>query len=60
MAKTLTLKQAQVGGKKQASLQYFLTEFAVSIGITADKARYNKAWHKLWCRIHRLGLFKKA
>jgi len=56
----LTLRQAQGGRKKQVSLQHFLTEFAVSIGTTADKAQYNKAWHTLWCRIHRLGLFKQA
>lgn len=56
----LTLKQAQVGGKRQQALQYFLTDFAVGIGFKADKGRYNKAWHKLWCRIHKLNLFKVA
>ena len=42
---------------RQARLQYLLTEFAVSIGFKADKTRYNRAWHKLWVNIHRLGLF---
>ena len=51
---------AQRGGTKQKALQYILTDFAVSIGIKADKIHYNKAWHRLWVRIHNLGLFKVA
>ena len=43
--------------QKQRDLQYFLTDFAVTIGIKADKAKYNRAWHRLWCRIHQLRLF---
>jgi hypothetical protein len=45
------------GGAKQKCLQYILTDFAIEIGMKADKERYNKAWHKLWCRIAKLKLF---
>lgn len=45
---------------KREQLQYFLTDFAISIGFKADKARYNRAWHRLWCRIHKLNLFPKS
>lgn len=51
---------AQRGGAKQKALQYILTDFAISVGIKADKTHYNQAWHKLWCGIHKLGLFKVA
>lgn len=46
------------GGAKQKCLQYIITDFAIEIGIKADKERYNKAWHKLWRRIAKIGLFK--
>lgn len=46
------------GGAKQKSLQYFITDFAVEVGFKADKQRYNKAWTKLWKRIHRIKLFR--
>ena len=49
---------AKKGGAKQKTLNYLITNFAVEIGYKADKERYNKAWHKLWCSIHRIGLFK--
>ena len=49
---------AKKGGAKQKTLQYLITSFAVEIGYKADKERFNKAWHKLWCNIHRIGLFK--
>ena len=44
--------------QKEKSLQYYITDFSVEINYKADKERYNKAWHKLWCRISKLGLFK--
>lgn len=47
------------GGAKEKCLQYCITDFAIEIGIKADKEKYNKAWHKLWCRISKIGLFKK-
>jgi hypothetical protein len=47
------------GGAKQKCLQYIITDFAIEIGMRADKEKYNKAWHKLWCRIGRLNLFKE-
>jgi len=43
--------------QKEKSLNYYITDFSVEINYQADKERYNKAWHKLWCRIHKLGLF---
>ena len=46
------------GGAKDKVLRYLITDFAIEIGIKADKDRYNKAWHKLWCRISKLNLFK--
>ena len=46
------------GGAKQKVLNYLITNFAVEIGYKADKTKYNKAWHKLWVNIHRIGLFK--
>lgn len=44
---------AKKGGAKQKTLQYLITNFAVEIGCKADKEKFNKAWHKLWCNIHR-------
>ena len=46
--------------QKEKSLNYYITDFSVEIGFTASKERYNKAWHKLWCRIHKLGLFNDS
>ena len=46
------------GGAKQKSLRYFITDFAIEVGFKADKQRYNKAWTKLWKRIHRIKLFE--
>lgn len=45
-------------GAKEKCLRYCITDFAIEIGVKADKIKYNKAWHKLWCRIARLGIFK--
>jgi hypothetical protein len=42
---------------KYKALQYCITDFAIEVGIKADKEKYNKAWHKLWCRIDKLRLF---
>jgi hypothetical protein len=44
--------------KKEKSLQYYITDFAVEIGYKAGKERYNKSWGKLWRRIATIGLFK--
>ena len=44
--------------QKEKSLNYYITDFAVEIGYKVDKERFNKAWHKLWCRISKLGLFE--
>lgn len=44
---------------KKESLQYFITDFVIEVGIKADKERYNKAWTKLWKRIHRIKLFEE-
>lgn len=49
---------AKKGAAKYKCLQYCITDFAIEVGIKADKDKYNKAWHKLWCRINKLGLFK--
>ena len=49
---------AKKGGAKHKTLQYLITNFAVEIGFKADKKEYNKAWHKLWCNIAKIGLFK--
>ena len=49
---------AKKDGAKEKCLHYLITDFAIEIGMKADKTRYNKAWHKLWCRIAKLGLFK--
>ena len=49
---------ASKNGAKYKCLQYCITDFAIEIGVKADKEKYNKAWHKLWCRISKLGLFK--
>ena len=46
------------GGAKHKNLQYLITNFAVEIGYKADKEKFNKAWHKLWCGIAKIGLFK--
>ena len=45
-------------GAKHKALRYLITNFSVEIGFKADKERYNKAWHKLWCGIAKIGLFK--
>lgn len=50
---------AKKGGAKDKLLRQFITEFAIEIDYKADKDKYNKAWHKLWCRIARIELFKK-
>ena len=52
------LQMAKKGGAKHKTLQYLITNFAVEIGFKADKKEYNKAWHKLWCGIARIGVFK--
>jgi hypothetical protein len=44
-------------GAKHKTLRYLITNFSVEIGFKADKERYNKAWHKLWCGIAKIGLF---
>jgi hypothetical protein len=49
---------ATQGKAKYKCLQYLITNFPVEIGYKADKERYNKAWHKLWCGISKLKLFK--
>jgi hypothetical protein len=41
---------------KKDLLQYFITDFSVEICGKMEKTRYNKAWHKLWCRISKLGI----
>ena len=43
---------------KYKCLQYLITNFSVEISYKCDKERYNKAWHKLWCGIAKIGLFK--
>ena len=57
----LTYKKEKImaikNGAKHKTLRYLITDFSVEIGFKADKERYNKAWHKLWCRISKLGLF---
>lgn len=52
-------KMAKKGGAKHKTLQYLITNFAVEIGFKADKKEYNKAWHKLWCGIAKIRLFKE-
>lgn len=48
---------------KQSRLQAILTEFSMEVGLPTlkngkvDKVRYNKAWHRLWCRLHKMKLF---
>ena len=49
---------AKKHGAKQKTLQYLITNFAVEICPNVKKDKFNKAWHKLWCNIHRIGLFK--
>lgn len=51
-------RMAKKHGAKQKTLQYLITDFAVEICPKVDKEKFNKAWHKLWCRIYRIGLFK--
>ena len=48
---------AEAHKAKYKALQYCITDFAVEIGVKADKEKWNKAWHKLWCRIDKLKLF---
>ena len=48
---------AKKHGAKQKTLQYLITNFAVEICPNVTKDKFNKAWHKLWCRIAKLGLF---
>lgn len=50
---------AQRDGAKQRALQAILTQFAIEIGMTAKKEKFNAAWHRLWCRIHRIRLFSE-
>ena len=45
---------------KYKTLQYLITNFSIEIGYKADKKRYNKAWHKLWCGINKIGLFSDS
>jgi len=45
-------------GAKYKCLQYCITDFVIEVGIKVNKEKYNKAWHKLWCRINKMGLFK--
>jgi hypothetical protein len=49
---------AKKHGAKQKTLQYLITAFAVEISPKVKSDKFNKAWHKLWCNIHRIGLFK--
>lgn len=58
MEKKKENKMAKKGGAKHKVLQNLITNFAVEIGFKADKTQYNKAWHKLWCNISKIGLFK--
>ena len=46
------------GGAKQKTLRYLITEFAVGICPNVKKDKFGKAWHKLWCGIAKIGLFK--
>ena len=46
------------GGAKQKTLQYLITAFAVEICPNVKKDAFNKAWHRLWCGIAKIGLFK--
>ena len=61
-----TPKLSSRGKRLQQSLQAYLTEFAINIGIPTlpngkcDKQRYNQAWLKLWQKIHRLNLLPKG
>jgi len=47
------MKNIKTWSEKKKTLQYLITDFAISIGFKADKERYNKAWHRLWVGIHR-------
>ena len=48
---------AKQGGAKEKLLRQFITDFAITIGIKANKEDYNKAWDTLWRRIGRIILF---
>ena len=50
---------AKKGGAKEQLLREFITAFAITVGIKADKKAYNEAWRTLWQRINRIELFKK-
>ncbi len=49
---------AKKHGAKQKTLQYLITNFAVEICPNVKKDKFNKAWHRLWCGIAKIGLFK--
>ena len=52
--------------KIKPALQALLTEFTIELGLPTlpngkvDKVRYNRAWVRLWQRLHRLPIFPKA
>ena len=48
---------AKKHGAKQKCLQYLITAFAVEICPKVKSDKFNKAWHRLWCGIAKIGLF---
>ena len=49
---------AKKHGAKHKCLQYLITNFAVEISPKVKADEFNKAWHRLWCGIAKIGLFK--
>ncbi len=45
-------------GAKKKCLERILLEFAIDLGGAKDKRIFNPQWHKLWCRIAALKIFK--